>query len=304
MYKPIIVSIVIGIFVLLAGTKFLNMRRPLPFMEIIPLDKGIAVVNAQKWFLKDLQISYFHNGILIRQMAFNHNGINILSNLINSQVYQVEITRTDLKGKLLYSTHKSVVTPKEGGSEYYVLVGASVGDAWNLREVPFRLNLDDNIFFGNRTVYQFDKTQEIKNIAESELPVSAVIIKECAAYFPRDLEESKKKIEEWVELLFNHGKQPMLATVVPVTKGHEAEYQGKFEAVLEFNDFIRAFGAQKNIYVLDLEKAVRISDSDRHLKEEFADEDGLHLLKRAYEERLDNLIGSLLKEKANKVVRQ
>jgi hypothetical protein len=42
--------------------------------------------------------------------------------------------------------------------------------------------------------------------------------------------------------------------------------------------------------VLGLEKAVRISDMDDHLKNEYAQLDGLHLMRKAYDEALDRIV--------------
>jgi len=42
--------------------------------------------------------------------------------------------------------------------------------------------------------------------------------------------------------------------------------------------------------VLGLEKAVRISDMDDHLKNEYAQSDGLHLMRKAFDEALDGIV--------------
>jgi len=49
-----------------------------------------------------------------------------------------------------------------------------------------------------------------------------------------------------------------------------------------------------------LEKAVRISDTDRHLREEYAQPDGSHLVKKAYDEALDKIAVQLIKELTEK----
>lgn len=299
MSKFIIIIAVIVILAIVAGVKIYTTRRPLPFQEIIALDKGIAVVNAQKWFMDDLQITYVKDGRKLKKTTFDKNGISILSDLNNGQEYTVEVSRTDLKGKLLYSKVKTKVTPREGGSKYYILVGASIGKTWNFPGLPDRVSLNSNIVMGNRTVYQFDKTEIVNELVTLPVPVTAVIIKECSAYFPRDLDKSKNQIVEWVSLLKQNNIQPILATTVPITEPREHKDPGKQGAIEYFNDFIHQYAKKENLVVLDLEKALRKSDSDRHLKEKFAKPDGTHLVQQAYDEGLDPLITPLLNTKSH-----
>jgi hypothetical protein len=42
--------------------------------------------------------------------------------------------------------------------------------------------------------------------------------------------------------------------------------------------------------LLGLEKAVRISDIDDYLKNQYAESDGLHLMRKAYDEALDGIV--------------
>jgi len=51
--------------------------------------------------------------------------------------------------------------------------------------------------------------------------------------------------------------------------------------------------------VLGLEKAVRISDMGHHLKNEYAQSDGLHLMKKAYDEALDGIVLPMIKSAIN-----
>lgn len=194
----------------------------------------------------------------------------------------------------LYKPLKITVTPRENGSRYFVLVGASVGKAWEFEKIPNRLSWKNDIVLGYRSKYDFDKSSEIHSLVALPVPVSGVIIKECAAYFPRDIKQSKKLIREWVALLTSHQITPILATVVPVTREHDTKRPGRLISILEFNDFIREFAFQEGILVLDLEKALRISEMDRHLRSEHAQPDGLHLVKGAYEEALDKIVLPIL----------
>jgi len=51
--------------------------------------------------------------------------------------------------------------------------------------------------------------------------------------------------------------------------------------------------------VLGLEKAVRISDMGHHLKNEYAQSDGLHLMKKAYDEALDGILLPMINSAIN-----
>lgn len=294
MNKYVLVVALFIIIFLLAGI-LLSKRRDLPFQEVIALDKGIAVVNAQQWFVKDLQVVCRIDGRELGKKDFEENGFTIFSNLENDQVYTIEVFRTDVKGKLLYKPFKATVTPHEGGDKYYILIGASIGKSWNFNKLPGRLNLGDNIVFGNRTVYQFDKRKTVEEIVSLPFPVAGVILKECSAYFPRNLEESTKEMVLWGERLERKGIQPIFATTVPVTAGRAQEVPDKQKSLEKFNDFIRQYGEQAGIQVLDLEKALRTSTTDRHLKDDFAQKDGTHLVDKAYQEALDPLVFSELR---------
>lgn len=294
MNKTVIVSLLVIGIVLLAVFILFNMRRQLPFQEVVALDKGIAIINSQKWFVDNLAIDCYRDGTGKEKATFDQNGIKIITDLDNGTTYNVDIYRVDFKGKLLYKKFKTTVTPVQSGTDYFVLVGASVGKAWNFEQAPSRLGLGPKVVFGNRTVYEFDKSQAIEELAEYPFPVAGVIIKECAAYFPRDSDASKQKIMKWVDLLREKGKMPMLATVVPVTGKHEKTHPGRLQSILQYNDFVRDFAAKENIYVVDLEKAARVSEADRSLTIELAQADGLHLVQRAYIERLDKLIVPML----------
>ena len=69
--SKITILIVVVVLTIIGGFKLYTMRRPLPFQEVIALDKGIAVVNAQKWIMDDLQIAYLKNGKQLKEEAIN-----------------------------------------------------------------------------------------------------------------------------------------------------------------------------------------------------------------------------------------
>ncbi len=160
-----------------------------------------------------------------------------------------------------------------------LLLGASVGQAW-------RLHL---VFDGVRALahYEFDK-RPLLDRALAERP-DAVILKECAAYFP-DGGADRELVRGWLTELRRAAIRPVLATVVPVTREHAARVPGRAEAIWAFNDWLRALGGAEGLALLDLEAALRVSPTDRHLDDALDSGDGLHLAWQTYRDRLDPLV--------------
>ena len=168
------------------------------------------------------------------------------------------------------------------------LVCASVGSNWNINEHFSDLNI---------TVYdeyQFDKGNRISEILSSEKP-DIMIIKECAAYFPPDSQGSSMSayqdlIRDWVNLCRGENVIPVLTTVVPIDPDNPSNWAGQLESILEYNDWIKEYCSDENISVLDLEKALRVSDGDRTLNPSYDSGDGLHPNDIAYSEKLDPIL--------------
>lgn len=295
MYLRTIIILAVIVVVAVAVSKAVSMRRELPFQEIIPLDRAIAIANTQNWYNNSLQVTLRSGSGSAQNKSYNDLGFCTFKGLENGKKYTVEIKRTDFKGMLLYKKLKKQVIPKSGEIKYLALVGASVGKAWNFPQLVDRYNLGKDIVLGYRCKYDFDKSAELNTLLEAPFPVSGVIIKECSAYFPRELKPSEERIEAWVKEVRSHGISPILATVVPVTRERDKTSPGKFQSILEFNDFVRDYAAKNRLPLLDLEKAVRISDTDRHLREDYAQPDGSHLVKKAYDEALDKIAVHLIK---------
>ncbi len=274
----------------LSGCEGISMRKEMPFQEIVAIDKGIAVINSSKWYNEKLKISISVDVGSIQSKSYSDKGVCVFTGLSNLTEYNVEIKRTDVKGIIMYKPIMKKVRPVANGIEYVVLVGASIGMAWDFPGLAKRLLWGHEIELGFRCKYDFDKTEDIKELTQLPVPVSAVLIKECAAYFPRDLNQSKKLITKWVDLLRFHKIRPILCTVVPITAKNEKNNPGRLNSIISFNDFIREYATSEDITVLDLEKAVRISEANRQLRNEYADADGLHLSKIAYDEVLDQLV--------------
>jgi len=177
-----------------------------------------------------------------------------------------------------------------------VLLGASVGKGWQIERLPARANNDEYIF-EYAGVYSFDKTQALHSLLgrEEGTRPGAIILKECAAYFPGELSHYKKLILQWIADCEARGVIPIPATVVPVARSDAFVDQAKdfikvsllgrqtrIEAIIEYNDWIRQMAQEKGLIVLDLEAALRVSDKDRHLRADLHSGDGLHLNEKAY----------------------
>lgn len=182
-----------------------------------------------------------------------------------------------------------------------MLLGASVGKAWNLKEWPARTN-SAGYSFESVAFYEYDKTPALEEILirpkrkfqltrtyvmgffkpAPRLP-NTIILKECAAYFPGDLPTYQSLMQQWVERVRKAGIEVVLATVVPVTRTNQTTHPGRIEAIRTYNDWIRSYAAQERLPLLDLEAAVRVDDKTRFLRDDLTSGDGLHLNKQAYE---------------------
>jgi lysophospholipase L1-like esterase len=188
--------------------------------------------------------------------------------------------------------------------KHVVLLGASVGNAWNIEALPDRLKQTGPVqdyrfeFAGD---YQFDKSTTLKSLlARKEDRPDTIIIKECAAYFPGDLNQYQTLIKTYIEECLKTGVIPVLATVAPVREPGILKLQywknivkriiypskpgveARLSGLTAYNDWVRTYTAEQKLAVLDLEKALRISESDRRLKPDLDGGDGLHLNAQAY----------------------
>jgi hypothetical protein len=193
------------------------------------------------------------------------------------------------------------------------LLGASIGMRWNIASLPERINNSDYDFeyVGSGV---FDKSETLKRIVErKDHRPDAIFIKECAAYFPGPLEKYKKWMKQWINECQNASIIPIPATVVPVTRLHSFKlilidlirgrnpiHSGnpfchpRNTAIITYNDWIRNYCKQNRLPCLDLEAALRYSEDNRYLREDFAKVDGLHINSKAYK-ILDQVVVPTLK---------
>jgi len=193
------------------------------------------------------------------------------------------------------------------------LIGASVGKEWELPQFPVREKLD-GYEVESIAAYQYDKTEALQEVLmrpkrkfrltrsyltgffkpAPQLP-EVIILKECAAYIPGDLDSYQNLVKSWVGQIRGAQIGVVLSTVVPVTKKHAGTHPGRLEQILAYNDWVREYAGQERIQLLDLEAAVRTNDTERLLDEALTSGDGLHLNRAAYA-RLDRLLKSLLEQ--------
>ncbi len=188
------------------------------------------------------------------------------------------------------------------GKKHILLLGASVGRAWNIKAVPTRVG---NVGYTFEYVHggsSFDKSHELRKILQrTDNRPDAIFLKECAAYFPGNTEAYKALMTGWIRECRKAGIVPIPTTVVPVTLFHAYKKFGidilklrnpfkfglpfgqrRLKTILEYNDWIREYCRANGLAVLDLEAAVRRGPKRRSLRSGLARVDGLHLKPRAY----------------------
>ena len=185
--------------------------------------------------------------------------------------------------------------------KHVVLLGASVGQAWSIEALPDRVAAAQGYRFEYVGEYAFDKTEALRKILQrKENRPDAILIKECAAYFPGDLRRYQELLKEWVKECRKAKVIPIPTTVVPVisTKNKPMKDRLKdfiktllgrpttatqLEGIFRYNDWVREYTAQEGLTVLDLEVPLRTSQDDRSLRVDLHSGDGLHLNSTAYE---------------------
>jgi hypothetical protein len=184
--------------------------------------------------------------------------------------------------------------------KHVVLLGASVGQAWNIEALPDRVAAAQGYRFEYVGEYAFDKTEALMKILQrKQNKPDAILIKECAAYFPGDLGQYQELMKGWIKECRKAGVVPVPTTVVPVVSSKNKPWKDRLkdfiktmlgrpttatqlEGIFRYNDWIKEYAMQEGLTVLDLEAPLRTSQDDRSLRVDLHSGDGLHLNSRAY----------------------
>jgi len=207
--------------------------------------------------------------------------------------------------------------------KHIVLLGASVGKAWNIESLPNRIMKNSSLplspsashlavfpyRFEYVGEYQFDKSTALQQILQrKENKPDAIFIKECAAYFPGDFEKYHELMKSWVQQCRQAGVIPIPTTVVPVVReqGFATKVKDvvrsilgrstndlRITTILQYNDWVNVFAQEDGLTILDLESPLRVSREDRSLMRDLHSGDGLHLNERAYH-LLDQIVFTTL----------
>ena len=189
-----------------------------------------------------------------------------------------------------------------------VYIEASTAKAWKLDSFPERVKTN-RYKVDLMRVYEFDKSGLVdKALDKKRSKPDAVVVQECAVYFPGDMEHYKIKYKGWVKQIKKSGSRPIIATVVPPAPKSGYMVQVKelikiyilgrpkqYDQVIEFNDWLRQLATKENVSLLDLEKVVRVSEEDRHMKNEYDTGDGIHINRSAYNQ-LDEVFLKVLED--------
>lgn len=199
-------------------------------------------------------------------------------------------------------------------NKHIVLLGASVGHDWNIESLPERLQQAGAVKgyrFEYVGEYAFDKTEALMKILQrKQNRPDAILIKECAAYFPGDLRQYQELMKGWIKECKKAGVIPIPTTVVPVVSSKNKALKDRFkdfiktllgrpttatqlEGIVQYNDWLKEYAAQEGLTVLDLEAPLRVSQVDRSLRVDLHSGDGLHLNAKAYA-MLDVTVGPAL----------
>jgi|GEM_PF-917764 len=269
-------------------------RKDFPYdIEIVATGDKVGFVNHTGWMDRDLSVRLLgKDGIRIEADLPGETKELVITNLKKNSSYLISIGRKDFQGKIRYRRLVKTITTKN--RPYVVLIGASVGAAWDLPNFAKRMK-DDRFSMGYREGARgFDKSDALERTLSSELKPDVIIIKECAAYFPRDVEEGVTTIESYIDQITKENIQPVLATCAPVTEKNDQMVPGRLASLNKFNKNIRSLAEFRGIPILDLQKALQESEDRGQLKEEYAARDGLHLTNKAYREVLDPAMKALL----------
>jgi GDSL-like lipase/acylhydrolase family protein len=220
---------------------------------------------------------------------------------------------------LLASTVTYAAEPKmESRPLRVVLIGASIGQEWDLPNLPNRIS-NSQYQFEALQAWQYDKSELLADVLmrpsrrftptlgylkgmfqSSPQPPDVLLLKECSSYYPGDQLQQREMMRNWVQQAKAKNIRVMLTTVVPVTKARAGRNPGKQAALLAYNDWARDYAREAGVSLLDLETPLRADAKERYLRDDLTSGDGSHLNRKAY----DILDGVMLQALCNTVSAQ
>ena len=200
---------------------------------------------------------------------------------------------------------KTTLTPRndfadqEQGSRSVVLIGASYAKSWKLVSIGEFKVINKGIA-GNETHEMLARFKSDVLDAKPEAVIIWGFINDIFRSTPEQLNtklsRSRKNILSMIDQLDQQGIRPILATEVTITskktwKETVMTFIGKIigkkgyvdyvnKNVMETNKWLRETSSEKNIMLLDFEKALANESGER--KTEYAINDGSHLSQEAY----------------------
>lgn len=205
---------------------------------------------------------------------------------------------------------KVIINDNVQPKKYVLLLGASVGEAWDFPNLSSRLS-KPNYKFEFIAKFDPDKSDIINEVlGKAKNKPDFLIIKQCAAYFRSDVDNYdpiytkglKQMASKWIDQCIEKNVVPILATVVPITeemptwskikrlikkyvfrKKIPPYYRNiRLDGICDYNDWVRSYAKETGLTILDFESSLRISDENRYLNPEFTT-DGLHINEKAYD---------------------
>jgi hypothetical protein len=288
------IVVVVPLAIVIIGVLIIfYLRRDLPYnFDIIRTEHGVAVINVDSWVSRELNIKIEQNGRILADGVIDpQTHCGLIEEIGTPGPSHLLISRKDLFGRLIYKSKKMSVVLNGRPQEYIILIGASIGHEWNLPGFPDRIN-NDKFVLSDRVKYEFDKSDLIESVMKYKIKPKAVIIKECSAYFPRNIENSIEYKRKWVNQLRGNEIIPIIATTTPVAR--RPQNRDQQSSIDEWNHSIREAAEKEQYHVLDLALALQTDTIDTYLKPGYFVDDGLHMTALAYNEAFDVSLKNLL----------
>lgn len=263
------------------GAAWFVLRKDMPYeFHIANINGDLFIHNKTIWNNRSLTVKFKiadKNGSTVLDGQSN---TALIKGVSDGSSLQLRISRSDLKGKLIYKPFIFSGKVPQHKKKYIVFIGASIGRDWHLEELPNRqpsLHDTDIIYWPE---YKFDKKKIIEHVLKIPIKPELLLLKECAAYFPRGEKESIKELKRWFGLLEESDIKSVAVTTVPVTNNHDpGKYVGRAESIAHYNKLLR----QAEFDLFDIATVLASEKTaEQSLAMQYAVADGLHLNDKAY----------------------